>query len=280
MTQVKVAVIDDGYPVMDERRFSFEYITELVQEDNWGSEESLRDLNIRLTGESLISKKKIHLEGFNHPETFIKEGQFDADFLIYDWEYKPFCEPDERLLEILNLTNSKIFIYSGFDKVDRIPEILDNEKFKAFREAKRYEILSKSNNEDAEKIIQEIIQKFKAGELFNWNKLDLIIKPSKYIIDSEDFWILRALIGSENIKQFLENENTTVIDEESIKKMFEQSTFKFFIDKHKSILSASNNQLIASKLGDLTELSIGEALNIFGIEKLEETREKGFTIIK
>ena len=64
--------------------------------------------------------------------------------------------------------------------------------------------------------------------------MDLTIKPSKFIIDSEDFWLLRALIGSENIVKFLNEEKTSVLEEGSIQKMFEQSTFKFFIDKHKA----------------------------------------------
>ena len=84
MGQVKVGIIDDGYPVMDENRFSIERINALIQNENWGSEESLRDLNIRLTSESLISKKRIRLEGFNHPETYINSNEFDSDFLIYD----------------------------------------------------------------------------------------------------------------------------------------------------------------------------------------------------
>ena len=280
MAQIKVGIIDDGYPVMDENRFSIERINALVQNENWGSEESLRDLNIRLTSESLISKKRIRLEGFNHPETFITAKEFDSDFLIYDWEYKPICEPHDQLLEILKLTTSKIFIYSGWDKFDKISETLDEQKFKVYREANRYEVLSKSDDEHSDKIIQNILKKFHDGEVIKWNQMDLTIKPSKFIIDSEDFWLLRALIGSENIVKFLTEEKTSVLEEDSIQKMFEQSTFKFFIDKHKSILSASNNQLVASKLGDLTELSIAEAANIFGIEKLEEAREKGFTTIK
>jgi len=279
MTTVKVGIIDDGYPVMDEKRLSFESITELTQTKNWGLEESLRDLNIRLTSESLIWKKRIQLEGFNHPETFLNTKQFDSDFLIYDWEYKPTCEPHEQLLEILNLTSSKIFIYSGWEKFDRISETLDEEKFRPFLEAKRYEVLSKSNDEHTDKIMKDIVGKFKAGEEFEWNQLKVTIKPSKFIIDSDDFWLLRALIGSENILKFMKDESTTVIDEGNIQRMFEQSTFKFFIDRKKSILSASNNQLIASKLGELTELPIADAVDIFGIEKLEDTREKGFTSI-
>lgn len=280
MAQIKVGIIDDGYPVMDENRFSIERINSLVQNENWGSEESLRDLNIRLTSESLISKRRIKLEGFNHPETYLTANEFDSDFLIYDWEYKPFCEPHEQLLEILGRTNSKIFIYSGWDKFDKISETLDEQKFQGYREANRYEVLSKSDDKHSDRIIETILQKFQDGEVVKWNQMDLTIKPSKFIIDSEDFWLLRALMGSENIIKFLNEEKTSVIDEGSIQKMFEQSTFKFFIDKHKSILSASNNQLVASKLGNLTELSIAEAVNIFGIEKLEEAREKGFTTIK
>jgi hypothetical protein len=99
-------------------------------------------------------------------------------------------------------------------------------------------------------------------------------------VDSDDFWMLRSLIGSDNILSFLKEMNSTVIDEDSILNMFEKSNFKFFIDKKNSILSASNNQLVASKLGELDELSMSDALSIFGIEKLEEAREKGFTIIK
>lgn len=280
MAQVKIGIIDDGYPVMDEKRLPPEKISQLVQDENWGTEESLRDLNIRLTSEWMIWKKRIHVESYNHPETFITEKQYDSDFLIYDWEYKPTCEPHDQLFEILNLTQSKIFIYSAYDKIDRIPEILDDARFKPFQQANRYEIMSKSSDEHADEIIDEIMEKFKSGEKFNWKGLDLIIRPSKHVIDADDFWLLRALIGSESIIEELKKQDTNVIDETSIQKMFEHSPFKFFMDKTKSILSASNNQLVASKLGELQELPMIEALNTFGIDKLEEAREKGFTKIK
>jgi hypothetical protein len=118
------------------------------------------------------------------------------------------------------------------------------------------------------------------GEEIQIGDLTILIKPSRHIVDSDDFWMLRSLIGSDNILSFLKEMNSTVIDEDSILNMFEKSNFKFFIDKKNSILSASNNQLVASKLGELDELSMSDALSIFGIEKLEEAREKGFTIIK
>lgn len=280
MATVRVGIIDDGYPTT-QSELSVDDINKLTPlEDEWGSEIDLRDLNIKLVGEALRWKRKIQLEAFKHPNFYFNKRDWQYDFLVFDWEYRPESDSVSYLRKTLSLTKCPIYIYTAWNKIDHIPELLNAIQFSQFKEKQRFQILNKSDKESEDTILKSVLAKFQEGDKINWQGLDLIIKPSKHVIDADDFWLLRALIGSEHIVQELKKQDTNVIDELSIQKMFEQSAFKFYIDKGKSILSASNNQLVATKLGELKELHMIEALNTFGIDKLEEAREKGFTTIK
>jgi hypothetical protein len=189
-------------------------------------------------------------------------------------------DSEQYLLEILNATSAKVFVFTGWEKRIHVSSIIESGEFKRFTEMGRLEMLEKNEDDNVTEMLNNVTNLIDKGEEIQIGDLTILIKPSRHIVDSDDFWMLRSLIGSDNILSFLKEMNSTVIDEDSILNMFEKSNFKFFIDKKNSILSASNNQLVASKLGELDELSMSDALSIFGIEKLEEAREKGFTIIK
>lgn len=280
MAQVKVGIIDDGYP-STQTLLTVDDINKLTPlEDEWGSEIDLRDLNIRLVGESFRWKRKIHVEAFKHPNFYFNKRDWNWDFLIFDWEYKPESNSVDYLRKTLSLTKCPIYIYTAYNKFDDIPNLLSTIQFSQFREKNRFQIFNKSEKHSEDTILDFILEKFQKGEDVLFENTPLTIKPSKHIIDSEDFWILKSLIGTENILSALKEKNSNIVDEDTILLMFEKSKYNFFIDKHKSILSASNNQLISEKFGELKSLSMIDALNIFGIEKLEETKERGYSKIK
>ena len=278
MATIKVGIIDDGYPTYDSQ-ISVEEISKLtLLNDEWGSEIDLRDLNIRLVGESTRWKRKIHLEAFKHPNFYFNKKDWAWDFLVFDWEYKPEADSQAYLYELLSLTNCPVYIYTAWDKIDDIPRILEDDRFSKFKEVNRYHVLNKSEKTSEDTILNSILEAFKKGETINWQGLDFTLFPSKYVVDEDDFWKLQFLLGSENLKNLIKKTGT--VNEETIITFFTQSNYKFFIDEHKKVLSSSANQLLESYLGKLTGLSMIDALKSVGIDKMEEAKEKGYTDIK
>lgn len=275
MANVKIGIIDDGYPTFD-HRMSLEEISELTVKEDWASETGLQELNIKLISQSLQLKRKIHVEAFKHPNFYFNAEDDTWDYLIYDWEYKPETNSDNDLLTILSRTNCPIYIYSAWDKIDRIPEILAEERFTPF--TGRYEILNKGEKTSEEKILEDVMRVFREGEDVEWKNNRFKLFPSKYVVDMDDFWKLQFLLGAEQLNDLLSK--TEKVDEGKIFEFFEQSKYKFFIDAHKTVLSSSNSELIQSFVGQLTELTMLDTLKAVGIDKMEKAKEKGYTEIK
>ncbi len=186
MAELNIGIIDDGYPTM-ESVLDVDKINKMTLEEQWGSEIDLRELNIRLIGEVLKWKRKIKLKSYTHPSFYFNEYDYNQDFLVYDWEYKPESNSDDYLFDILNLTKSHVFIYSAWDKIDNIPQILENDRFIPFLKEERYEIVNKSDDKSEDIILNKIIDAFTKGENINWKNVILKFYPSKYLIDFDDF---------------------------------------------------------------------------------------------
>ncbi|WP_016756078.1 hypothetical protein [Leptospira santarosai] len=279
MNSVKVGIIDDGFPIQGETKLDFEMIDNLTRlEENWGSEENLRELSIKLISESLLWKQRIHVEAFSHPEFYLREDDLKLDYIIYDWEYKPYCDSPEALYEILSTSQARVFIYSAYDKISMIPQFLQGAKFKEFDKNDRYKVLGKSEVNSDDTILNEIMDRFKTGELMNWGDQQIKIIPSKYVVDSTEFWKLKSVFGYDSVKSIIK-ETDNIIDENSINIMADRSAYKYYIDDNKKILSSINTTALTERFGQLRELSMRDAF-VFGLDKLEEAKERGYTKIK
>ncbi len=282
MNQLRVDIIDDGYPTT-QHSLSIDDINDLTFKEEWGSEIDLKDLNIKLVSNSLSWRKKIDLNAYLHPNFYLNKysnlNQFSkvSDFIIYDWEYKPESNSDEYLFRILDSTNCPIFIYSAWDKIDDIPNLLMTSRFDKFKKEKRYTILNKSDKESEDIIMSKVMECFNKGKSVKWDSSEIKLIPSKYIIDSEEFWKLRFLLGSVYLSSKLND--IIELSENSINDLFDNSKYKFFIDNQKSILTSSDSELMRTKFGNLTELSMIETLKAVGIDKMIEAKEKGYTEI-
>jgi hypothetical protein len=283
MNLVKVGVIDDGYPGLGETRFNLDRISDLTVQEDWGQETSLKDLNLKLVAHSIHWKRKIHLDGFSHPEYFMLNANADSNwnFIAFDWEYgmqqsdKPV---DSYLLEVLNTTQAKISIFTAYSGIDAIPDLLVRPEFSTYANVGRLSILDKTDDNSVKTFLDQVETLFKNGETVIWADLEMIIKPSKYIIDSEEFWKLLSILGPQPIKHFIEHE-TNELTEDAISELLKNAPQKYFIDSGKNILSSSNSSFLKSGYGELKSISSIEAVNIFGIDKVEEAIEKGYTEI-
>ncbi len=279
MATIKVGIIDDGYPTLGEKFLSNERIDELIRvEENWGQEESLRDLSIQLSGKSRIWKRRIQFQAFNHPQTYKENNDFKSDFLIYDWEYKPVAASTDDFLEILNVTSSKIFIFSAYDTIDKIPQLLEDDKFQKFKAQGRIDIKSKGNDDDINQIVAGIMEKFESGEDAIWETIPIKIIPSRHLIDKDDFWKIKSVVGTETLLEF--TKQVTLFNEENIEMLFNKMTDVYFIDAKKNILASAETELLTLGFGKLQEIKAFDALKAFTIDKLEEAKEKGYTEIK
>jgi len=281
MNLVKVGVIDDGYPGLGETHFDLDRISDLTIQEDWGQETSLKDLNLRLVMHSVQWKRKIHLDGFSHPEYFMLSADTNWNFIAFDWEYgmqqsdKPV---DSYLLEVLNATPAQISIFTAYSGIDAIPDLLVRPEFSDYANAGRLSILDKTDDKSVKIFLDQVETLFKNGETAIWSDLEVIIKPSKYIIDSEEFWKLLSILGPQPIKHFIEHE-TNELNEDTISELLKKSPQMYFIDSGKNVLSSSNNNFLKSGYGELKSISSIEAVNIFGIDKVEEAIEKGYTEI-
>ena len=87
------------------------------------------------------------VSAFSHPKIFLKNFESDlfrSDIIVFDWDFAIPINQEDILLNILNNSYSFIYIYSGADKEDQIMEIIEDEKFKRFRD--RLEYIDKLND--------------------------------------------------------------------------------------------------------------------------------------
>jgi hypothetical protein len=281
MNLVKVGIIDDGYPAIGEKYFDLDRINTLTVEEDWQQEKSLKDLNLKLVAHSIHWKRKIQLDGFSHPEFFVLKADPIWNFIAFDWEYglqqseKPV---DQYLLEVLNSTHAKISIFTSYSGIDALPNLLDRPEFSDFANAGRLSILDKTDEKSVKNFLLEVETLFKNGETTVWADFEITIKPSKFIIDSEEFWKLLSILGTQPVKDFIQYESK-ILDEDAIFELFKKSDKKYFIDSGKNILSSTNSSFLKSGYGDLLSISSVEAVNIFGVDKVEEAIERGYTEI-
>ena len=69
------------------------------------------------------------------------------------------------------------------------------------------------------------------------------------------------------------------ISSASIEKLFAKQSLQFFLDAREKNLFSYTSTVFTKKYGDLTPVNALTALREYGIDKLEQASEKGFTRI-
>lgn len=100
-------------------------------------------------------------------------------------------------------------------------------------------------------------------------------EPNEYITSAKDIWLLESLFGKKDFKIFMIR-NQGYISTKAIEQLFEKSKIVFYVDSTHKILSSAKSQFLESQIGSLSELSIFDALKEFGLNKLEEAKEKSY----
>lgn len=98
------------------------------------------------------------------------------------------------------------------------------------------------------------------------------ISPGKYLTQYNQFWFLESLLGSDIIKKALKRRG--VVDDQLIERLFSKDKHLYYLNQNRSYLLATSNELLEFDFGTLIPITALEALQQFGLEKMEEAKEK------
>lgn len=99
---------------------------------------------------------------------------------------------------------------------------------------------------------------------------------NSYLNSLSEFWKIKSLFKKEDIISMLQSFAGEISDP-SIEKLFAKQSLQFFIDTKEKNLFSYTSTLFTKKYGDLTPVNALTALKEYGIDKLEQASEKGFT---
>ncbi len=226
-------------------------------------------------------------------------------------------DPKELLEIIVKEINEKYAIDLGeADKVIKglREKLMQDENLKKSFEADNIEQLKKlklkesidkaflSNVDDYLVFMNKIdkdqgLGKFFMSQMFHWYNTELKQKareqknevqklfdiPVKfykndYLNSLSDFWKIEALFKKEDIISMLQSFSGE-ISAASIENLFTKPTLQFFTDANEIILFSYTSTVFTKKYGALTPVNALTALKEYGIDKLEQASEKGFTRI-
>ena len=286
-----VALIDDEFPpkveFVDKGIFdspiSAEHLYDLAISENWGP---LRHLQ-QLIKDIVCSQPAIHgeiiLKGFKDPELFLPELEtgFDPDVIIYDWEYgMPGTKPRDWLLEILNISEKAfVFVYSQVR--DSIPVFLNKKNFASH--SQRFQLFLKGSTNHSifsseEFILQYILGKASSSGRIKLQGFEVEFTSNDYLSKASDILYLERILGRKYVLEEFKKYKFHV-DKSTIEKILTDFNQYLLLNTEKGILISPDETTLIKKLQPLVELSYLEVCNKYSIKKLEETLEKGMSIV-
>ena len=90
----------------------------------------------------------------------------------------------------------------------------------------------------------------------------------------DQLWQLESLLGVEQLTKTAQKHRC--IGSQTIEDLFQQASFTFYADTNEAYLFSHNNELYEADFGPLHEINSLDALKKFGLQVLENTKEKGF----
>lgn len=107
-----------------------------------------------------------------------------------------------------------------------------------------------------------------------WKGILIDFVPNDYVSSYQEIWRLESLLGPDVVREGLSK--YPVLDANFIERLFDQSTYSFYVDRSGSYLLSDTNELFESDFGLLIQLTALEALQRYGLSLLEESKEKGY----
>ena len=288
---VIVALIDDEFPSKEEfvekgifdNPINSEDLYELTISANWGPLRHLQQLIKDIVCSEAATNNQIELMGFKNPNIFLPELEsgFNPNIIIYDWEYgMPGTEPRDWLLEILELSKTS-FVFAYSQVRDSIPIFLNKSDFTPY--AERFQLFLKGSSGHSIFSSEEFILQYILGKVSNSGRIKLQgfeveFTSNDYLAQASDILYLERILGRKYILEEFKKYEFNV-DKDIVEKILDDSKQYLLLNVEKGILISPDEQTLIEKLQPLKEMSFLDVCKEYSIQKLEETLEKGMSLV-
>ena len=172
---------------------------------------------------------QLELSGFLNPDFFlnyIAESDYKPNTIVLDWDFTT-SKAEQKINEIIQQTDSKIFVLTGNDLKPEVEAVL--KPFKDAHQNRIFDVYKKTSGihqfEKAtqENLLEEIIADLTTiEEVYEYAGTEISFYPSFILPNFDWFWMLESILGSNFIKEYIV-ENSLLISQATIEKMFDDS---------------------------------------------------------
>jgi hypothetical protein len=231
-----------------------------------------------------VKSGQIEIYGYLNPAICLAELNRKRlpDVIVYDWEYEgnSYVKSETWLLEILGeIPNAFIFVYTTVK--NDVPPHLKKRVFDKF--AHRFQLLAKGDSNNSvftseDFLYQYIVSRVEKNNTIKLQGIDVKFEASGYLTTPADILHLETILGrAELLSQIKKSHNK--ISKKSVEQIVATLDGTLLLNQQKGFLVTSDSPLLAQRLKARIEISYLEALRQFGLVKLKEVVETGFTTI-
>lgn len=285
--QITLFILDDNLPKIPEFAEKNIYTEGIKKDDlqilidngNWRGEYPLKQILSNLISHEYVKKGFLSIRGFINPQICLDEIKENSkpDVIIYDWEYGfPHKDSREWLLQILELTDAFVFVYSNVRQI--IPQDLQKVEFDKY--ANRFQLFSKGNTDNSvfsseDFIYQYILSLINKNNIIKIQGKDVNFTSNGYLAKPTDILYLESILGRESLlHQIAEFDND--ISEKNVENIIEKLNGELFFERNGGFLIAKDQELYIDTFKPKETISYIEVLKEFGLKKLKEVLEIGF----
>ncbi len=288
MTAYKITlfILDDNIPKTPEYvdqslydgKLDAASLLHLVNSDEWKGEHNLKELTTFILNSEHAKSGELEVCGFTHPSLCldaIDEGLL-PNIIIYDWEYgsETNKESSNWLIEILNSTESFVFVYSMVR--NEIPPFLNKADFDEY--SSRFQLFLKGDTGSSVFTSEEFIYQYIVSQITKSNNIkiqgfNITFQENGYLDNPSDILYLERILGRLALREKLAKGINT-ISNETIEELLEDISIRIYHDDNKNLLVTSDFKLV-KKIMPSKELSAIEVLRNYGLVALKEVLEIG-----
>jgi len=286
-SKLTVLILDDSFPkipeFIDESIYSEKIdstsLAHLVKTGSWSGQHNLKELTSLLVKSEHIKSGELLLYGFTHPSLCLDEidDGLQPDIIIFDWEYGSETNnvSSRWLKEILDLTKSFVFVYSMIR--NSIPPFLNKSVFDEHSE--RLQLFLKGDRSNSVFSSEEFIHQYIVSQITMSNEIKIQGKKisflkNGYLDNPTDILYLERILGRISLINKLKKDINS-ISNESIEELLNSIELKFYFQKEKNRLIASDWSFKSSNRKTDKEFSAVEVAQKFGLVTLQELMEIG-----
>lgn len=286
-----IVIIDDSWPYdpegSDTGLITYTSIKKfIVNNFDWS------ELTLKRFVKALVARAsnidQVEIVGYRRIEHYLSSLSNNEtrvpNILVIDWDFGVVGDDGHKAYEYLPKVIERkeglenLYIFSRSDNMNEIAECLIQpnvivEGLSIFL----YDKEKKDHHQGATlvKLIDRVLRKVENvdGKTFIYNNLVLTFHSSIYLKHYLDFWKVDAIIGTQTLTTFLINHDQ-IVNKGNLEAVFKECRTKFYTDSENKFLLVGSFEKFKEQLGVLNETSAIDALEKFGINKIEKVLEK------